>query len=73
MAMDGGAMGGYWEMGRLWMASPPATIIMMAITQAKTGRSRKKFDNIRGLRYSAAVVGLFWLLLSGRPWGSARE
>jgi hypothetical protein len=48
MAIEGGAMGGYCETGRLWFANAPATIMMMAITQAKTGRSRKNLDNICG-------------------------
>jgi hypothetical protein len=42
-------MGGYWEMGKLWIASPPASIMMMAMTHAKTGRSRKKLDSINVL------------------------
>jgi hypothetical protein len=48
--MDGGAIGGYWAMGKVYIAKPPNTIIIMAITQAKTGRSRKNFDNINFLR-----------------------
>jgi hypothetical protein len=46
MAIEGGAMGGYCDMGRLKIASPPATMRMMAMTQAKTGRFRKNLDNI---------------------------
>ena len=41
MAIDGGAIGGYWEIGRLRIARPPASIIAIATTQANTGRSRK--------------------------------
>ncbi len=37
----GGAMGGYWETGRVSMASSPASMMIMAITQAKIGRSMK--------------------------------
>jgi hypothetical protein len=37
-------------MGRVWIASPPATIKMMAMTQAKTGRLRKNLDNMAWLR-----------------------
>src|SRR5512143_737359 len=44
-------MGGYWDMGKLYMARPPASMKIMAMTHAKTGRSRKKFDNIRLLRH----------------------
>jgi hypothetical protein len=47
--MEGGAIGGYWETGKLKIASPPASIMMMAITHAKTGRSKKKFDNMTDL------------------------
>src|SRR5512139_2975430 len=32
------------------MAKPPTSMMMMAMTQANTGRSRKKFDNISYLR-----------------------
>jgi len=39
----GGAIGGYCDMGKLYMARPPASMMMMAMTHAKTGRSRKKF------------------------------
>ena len=54
-------MGGYCDMGRLYMARPPASMMMMAMTQAKTGRSRKNFDNIRRLR-SIAPVRLWTVL-----------
>jgi hypothetical protein len=43
-------MGGYWDMGRLYMAKPPVSMMMMAMTHAKTGRSRKNLDNIERLR-----------------------
>ena len=43
-------MGGYCEMGRLYMARAPAIMMMMAMTQAKTGRSKKNLDNIGLLR-----------------------
>lgn|GEM_PF-4545335 len=42
MPMVGGAMDGYCEIGRLRMEIPPASMIIMAITHAKTGRSIKK-------------------------------
>jgi hypothetical protein len=37
-------------MGRLKIARPPATMRMMAMTQAKTGRFRKNLDNMARLR-----------------------
>src|ERR1700735_1697825 len=42
MEMAGGAMLGYCAMGSVVMASVPISIMTMAITQAKTGRSMKK-------------------------------
>ncbi|CDL11552.1 hypothetical protein [Klebsiella pneumoniae IS43] len=48
----GGATSGYWPTGSVRIASTPASIIRMAITQAKTGRRTKKRENIRRcLRY----------------------
>jgi hypothetical protein len=38
----GGAMLGYCATGRFLMDSTPANMMMMAITQAKTGRLIKK-------------------------------
>src|SRR4030042_3546320 len=58
-------MGGYWDMGRLYMARPPASMMMMAMTHAKTGESRKNFDNIKLLRYFDAWDGGF--VLAGLP------
>src|SRR5690625_1457352 len=43
MLMVGGAMVGYMDTGRTAMARPPASMMRMAMTQAKTGRSMKKF------------------------------
>src|SRR6478609_720955 len=40
----GGAMVGYCSMGRLEAAMPPASMMTMARTQAKTGRSMKNLD-----------------------------
>ena len=42
--IEGGAIGGYWETGSFTIAMAPASIIAIAMTQAKTGRSRKKRD-----------------------------
>src|ERR1700752_1969379 len=51
MAMAGGAMAGYGEMGRVLMAITPASMTTMASTQAKMGRSMKKLTMARA--YSA--------------------
>lgn len=37
-------MGGYWAMGRANMEIAPARVMMMEITDAKMGRSMKKWD-----------------------------
>ena len=42
MVICGGAIGGYWETGRVLIDKRPASMIMMAITQAKIGRLMKK-------------------------------
>src|SRR3569833_4149058 len=42
MEIAGGAMLGYWAIGSVASASPPASMITMAITQAKIGLSMKK-------------------------------
>jgi hypothetical protein len=39
----GGATLGYWEMGSSEIEITPASIMKIAITQAKIGRSMKKF------------------------------
>ena len=44
MVTAGGAMVGYCAIGRVKIASPPANMMTMAITQAKIGRSMKKRD-----------------------------
>src|SRR5262244_2759986 len=53
MAMAGGAMLGYCDMGSVRMASAPASMTTMANTQANIGRSMKKLT-MAGT-YSAAV------------------
>ena len=50
MVICGGAIGGYCETGRVLIASRPASMIMMAITQAKIGRLMKNFG-MAGLLY----------------------
>jgi hypothetical protein len=42
MDTDGGAMGGYCEMGSPKMARTPPSMVAMARTQANTGRLMKK-------------------------------
>ncbi len=49
MATDGGAIVGYCSIGRVRMASAPATMITIAMTVAKIGRSMKKRDSNAGL------------------------
>src|SRR5512143_1339128 len=60
MAIWGGAIAGYWETGSLKMASPPASMMTMAMTHAKMGRSMKK----RAMQLSFSVV-------PGQPRGAA--
>ncbi len=43
-------MGGYWDTGRLNIATNPSTMVRIAMTLASTGRSMKNFASI--------VVGL---------------
>jgi hypothetical protein len=52
MAIAGGAMVGYWAMGSVRTAITPASIVMMASTHAKMGRSMKK----RAMRFSLQGV-----------------
>src|SRR5512142_1619674 len=42
MAIWGGAIGGYWETGSWKIASAPASMMTIAMTHAKMGRSMKK-------------------------------
>ena len=55
MAICGGAIGGYWETGSVLIASRPASMIMMAITQAKIGRFMKNLGMKRLLYFFAAA------------------
>src|SRR6185369_2594025 len=52
MAIWGGAIGGYWETGSFLIARRPASMTMMAVTQAKIGLFMKKRDMERLLDYS---------------------
>src|SRR6185369_3987847 len=42
MAICGGAIAGYWETGSFLIDSRPASMTIIAITQAKIGRFMKK-------------------------------
>src|SRR5258708_2640372 len=46
----GGVMSGYWAMGRLKSAIPPASVTMIDSTDAKIGRLMKKLENTCNLR-----------------------
>src|SRR3984885_13210844 len=50
MEIAGGAMLGYCATGRVTTASPPASMITIAITHAKIGRSMKKLATAPFLR-----------------------
>src|SRR4030042_2417971 len=58
------------------MPGPPASMMMIAMTQAKTGRSRKNFDNIRYLRLICfcrrldCLSGFRTLLPTGTEWNN---
>src|SRR4030042_1418552 len=58
MVICGGAIGGYWETGRVLIASRPASMTMMAITTAKIGRFIKNLGIMISFIYS--LVLLFW-------------
>src|ERR1700719_1255977 len=59
MEIAGGAMLGYCAMGSVVMASAPISMMTMASTQAKTGRSMKKLTMAGG--YFAAA----WAVAAG--------
>src|SRR6476659_3076840 len=46
MPTDGGAMAGYWRIGRFSTDTVPAIMTMIAITQAKMGRSMKNRESM---------------------------
>jgi hypothetical protein len=45
--IEGGAIEGYCSIGNPRMLRPPASMITIAITQAKTGLSMKYFDMMK--------------------------
>src|SRR4030042_3821094 len=57
MVIWGGAIGGYWETGRVLIASRPPSITKMAITTAKIGRFMKNLG-MKCLLYLFAVAAL---------------
>src|SRR4030065_337903 len=57
MVIWGGAIGGYWETGRVLIASKPPNITKMAITTAKIGRFMKNLG-MKCLLYLFAVAAL---------------
>src|SRR6202034_4394214 len=57
--MSGGAMAGYCAMGSVVTARAPISMMTMAITQAKTGRSMKKLT---------MAGALLCRVLSSRGW-----
>src|SRR5437764_112675 len=60
-------MAGYCETGRVAMASPPASMTTMAMTQAKIGRSMKKRDSMTGLALGGGGRGRDLDRLDRRP------
>src|SRR4030065_312453 len=58
MVICGGAMGGYWETGRILIASRPASMTMMAITTAKIGRFIKNLGIMISFIYSLVLLFL---------------
>ncbi len=49
MVTVGGAISGYCAIGRTCEATRPASVMMIAMTPAKIGRSMKNLDSISGL------------------------
>lgn len=71
---SGGAISGYWAIGSLIAASPPASMITRAITHAKIGRSIKNLT----MAYSvfATAVGALagdWMALDATPAAALTE
>src|SRR5512143_623213 len=57
MVIWGGAIGGYWETGRVLIASKPESMTMIAITTAKIGRFMKNLGMKCLLYFFAAAFG----------------
>ena len=70
MEIAGGAMLGYCAIGSVVMASAPASMITMAITQAKMGRSMKKLTTCAppiGLRRCGRLTAAAGVLFGVAP------
>src|SRR5580704_9443037 len=70
MATDGGAISGYCAIGKRVTDTAPVSMMMMATTQAKIGRSMKKRDI---LRTRSAAVACRRCDRNGDRRGSARR
>src|SRR6266852_7458494 len=57
MVTTGGAISGYWAIGRLRIAARPAITMKIESTAAKMGRSMKKRENMMELPYFCATTG----------------
>src|SRR6185369_10725644 len=51
-------MSGYWATGRLYIATAPASVMTMEMTDAKIGRSMQKCEMFIGGRLSASLRDL---------------
>src|SRR6266446_4837914 len=71
--MEGGAMAGYCAMGRERIASAPATMRTMAITQAKIGRLMKNLDIMRSCIYQVEKISAQWKVQPRAPERQLRE
>src|SRR5512138_3829402 len=71
MEICGGAMGGYWETGSVLIASRPASMTIMAMTQAKIGRLIKNRGMKGLLYYFAACWGATEAAVGLAPNGTA--
>ena len=67
MTTAGGAMAGYCETGRRRIDSAPASMMTMAMTQAKIGRSMKK----RAMTDPGYFAGAAGLAAAGVAWSGA--
>src|ERR1700760_903640 len=76
MLTAGGAMSGYWAIGRLRIANTPAIITTRAMTQAKIGGSKKKArtqeEPVSRLERNRATCRSPWHVVDGRVASSRR-
>src|ERR1700761_3345761 len=66
MAMAGGAMLGYCAIGSVLMANPPPSMMTIASTQAKIGRSMKNSDTRGALGFLRGRAGRLAELFGSR-------